>query len=262
MDEIARYNRERWNSLVQAQAIFTKPYLHLSAEEAQSYLDPKGLLGDIKGKRVLCLASGGGQQSVAFALLGASVTVIDLSEAQLQRDQEAAEKYGLLIQVQQSDMRDLSCLEGASFDIVYQPYSINFVPEAKSVFQEVARVLRSQGLYHFMCANPLVLGLNPEDWEGTGYPLRLPYVSGGVVSLADEDWVFGQAPKPATEILWRREYRHTFSDLVNGLVESELEIYRLYEEHFGEADFSQPAGTPQHFTAVAPPWLIFWAVRK
>ena len=35
---------------------------------------------------VLCLACGGGQQSVALALLNANVTVFDLSEGQLDRD--------------------------------------------------------------------------------------------------------------------------------------------------------------------------------
>ena len=39
---------------------------------------------------VLCLAAGGGQQSVAFALLGANVTVFDLSETQLEHDRLAA----------------------------------------------------------------------------------------------------------------------------------------------------------------------------
>ncbi len=261
MDEIARYNRERWNSLVQAEAIFTKPYLDLDVEEAKSYLDPKGLLAEIAGKRVLCLASGGGQQSVAFALLGADVTVFDLSEGQLQRDKEAAEKYGLTIRIQQGDMRDLSCFEANSFDIVYQPYSINFVPEARSVFREVARVLCSQGIYHFMCANPFLLGMNPEDWDGTGYPLRYPYQSGAIVSLADEDWVFGEAPK-LDAIPWRREYRHTLSDLINGLIGENLEIFHFYEQPSGEADFSQPAGTSEHFTAVAPLWIIFWSIRK
>lgn len=38
---------------------------------------PAGLLADIDGKDVLCLASGGGQQSAVFSLLGAKVTVVD-----------------------------------------------------------------------------------------------------------------------------------------------------------------------------------------
>ena len=44
------------------------------------------LIDKIAGKGVLCLAGGGGQQSAAFALLGAKVTVLDFSETQLERD--------------------------------------------------------------------------------------------------------------------------------------------------------------------------------
>jgi 2-polyprenyl-3-methyl-5-hydroxy-6-metoxy-1,4-benzoquinol methylase len=57
------------------------------------------LLGDISGKRVLCLAAGGGQQSAAFGLLGADVTVFDLSDEMLARDQAAASRYGLPLAV-------------------------------------------------------------------------------------------------------------------------------------------------------------------
>src|SRR5690348_16538599 len=122
MDEIARYNLERWQALVDAQAVFTRPELQLDPSRAQALLDPQQRLGDVAGKTVLCLASGDGQQSVAFALLGAHVTVVDLSDAQLQRDHQVAAQYGLDITVLQGDMRDLSALDVASFDIVYQPY--------------------------------------------------------------------------------------------------------------------------------------------
>ncbi len=54
-----------------------------------------GILKDVAGKKVLCLASGGGPDSVAFGLLGATVTVLDLSDVQLERDRQAAEHHGL-----------------------------------------------------------------------------------------------------------------------------------------------------------------------
>src|SRR5262245_23876261 len=156
MDEIARYNVERWKALAKANALFTRPDWSLDVASARAKLDPEGRLGEIEGKAVLCLASGGGQQSAAFALLGASVTVLDLSEEQLQRDRQAAAHYHVNIQTLQGDMRDLSQLPAQGFDLVWQPYSLNFVPEVHQVFREVARVLRPGGLYRFSCANPFV----------------------------------------------------------------------------------------------------------
>ena len=60
-----------------------------------------------------------GQQSVAFALLGTKVTVVDLSDAQLERDRGGAAQLGLDLSTLQGDMRDLSHLDAARFDIVY-----------------------------------------------------------------------------------------------------------------------------------------------
>src|SRR5688572_9983833 len=95
MDELAKYNIERWKALVEANAVFTRPALELDPISAREKLDPEGRLGQVAGKDVLCLACGGGQQSVAFALLESNVTVFDLSEAQLRRDREAAAHYGV-----------------------------------------------------------------------------------------------------------------------------------------------------------------------
>jgi SAM-dependent methyltransferase len=168
MDDIARYNAERWRRLVEANAVFTQPKLDLDANTARTMVDPENKLGDLSGRRVLCLAAGGGQQSAAFAWLGAQVTVFDLAEGQLARDRQAAEHYGFSIQAIQGDMRDLSALPAATFDLVWQPYSLNFVPDSRLVFAQVRRVLRQGGLYYFACANPFFFGMRQDDWNGEG----------------------------------------------------------------------------------------------
>ncbi|WP_074364758.1 hypothetical protein [Clostridium sp. N3C] len=52
---------------------------------------------DIKSKKVLCLASGGGQQGTIMTALGAKVTVFDNSFKQLEKDQFVAKSDGLTI---------------------------------------------------------------------------------------------------------------------------------------------------------------------
>jgi SAM-dependent methyltransferase len=197
MDGVAHYNQRRWAALVRAGALFTRPALHLDARSARELLDPHGMLGEVAGKVVLCLASGGGKQSAAFALLGARVSVLDLSPAQLERDRQAAAHYGVRIETVQGDMRDLSCFEPAAFDIVYQPYSLNFVPDPGHVFREVAQVLSAGGLYRVECANPFVLGVTEDDWDGRGYPVKLPYEEGASLILEDPGWIFPEAQRPA-----------------------------------------------------------------
>ena len=115
MDEIARYNKERWEELARANVQYSRPRLDLDEAAAREMIDPHGLIGEMAGKRVLCLASGGGQQSAAFGVLGADVTVLDLSETQLERDRAAAGHYGYAVELCQGDMRDLSRFSEESF---------------------------------------------------------------------------------------------------------------------------------------------------
>jgi ubiquinone/menaquinone biosynthesis C-methylase UbiE len=153
VDEIALYNRDRWDELVRAGVRYSRPYLELDSNMARQRYDRYGIIGDVRGKRVLCLAGGGGQQSAAFGLLGANVSVLDITEAQLEKDREAAAHYGFQTETVQGDMRDLSHFADDSFDVVYQSYSINFVPDADTVLDEVARVTRADGIYFLGCAN-------------------------------------------------------------------------------------------------------------
>jgi SAM-dependent methyltransferase len=205
---------------------------------------------------VLCLACGGGQQSVAFAMLGARVTVFDLSPEQLERDREAAKHYGFDIKIIQGDMRDLSCFEESSFDIVNHAYSLNFVPDPNPVFREVARVLR-KGIYHFNCANPFVMGIQQTDWNGEGYVLKKPYIDKARISYEDQDWVYKRDEN--NSIAKPVEYRHTLSSLFNGLIENKFVIFHVSDNSDMYPEENAELGSWNHLVAFAPPWLSFWA---
>ncbi len=258
MDEIGKYNLERWNALADAGAIFTRPHTDFDLDAARAFIDEEGIFGNLTGKRVLCLAGGGGQQALSFARLGANVTVFDISEKQLERDREAAEIFNLQIETVQGDMRDLSACSENSFDIVFHPYSINFVPEVRTVFSEVSRVLKTGGIYYLACANPFFINLKQTDWREEGYVLKSPYTNGAEIKFEDEDWVFN-GEKPHQEIRPCREFRHTLSVLINGLIENDLMLLKVLEQNLGTPDVHAEPATSDHFTAFAPPWLRFWA---
>lgn len=254
-DEVARRNRARWNAMARAEALFTRPFLALTADAARAWIDPEAHLADVSGKRVLCLASGGGRQSACFCVLGAVVTVLDLAEEVLQGDRLVAERYGIPLRIEQGDMRDLSRFGPAEFDLIYQPYSINFVPDARAVFCEVARVLSPGGSYVLQCANPYALGIAGSDWTGEGYLLRQPYVDGAVQQYVDEPWVYPKGSVPAA-IPVGRQYRHTLTTVVNGLAELGFIIEHLTEETTPSAGTTP--GDWHHLVATIPPWLTLW----
>lgn len=260
MDEIYRFNQVRWNSLAKANALFTRPWLNETSESSLRRIDPEGRLGCLQHKDVLCLAGGGGQQSVAFALNGARVTVLDIAEGQLSRDREAADHYGYSISTTQGDMRNLSIFPADSFEIVSQPYSLNFVPDCREVFGQVSRILRTDGLYAFWTANPFAIGLGTHSWNGRRYEFSRPYEQSAKLQYEDESWVFPEnsaAPRPGGP----REYRQRLSTILNGLVDAGFQLLHMQEETGHSATEEALPGTWDHLTAVLPPWFSFLAQR-
>jgi ubiquinone/menaquinone biosynthesis C-methylase UbiE len=257
LDEVARTNQERWDALVAANVAYSQPMLDLDRISARRLIDPYDLAGDLEGRDVLCLASGGGQQSVACALLGAAqVTVFDLSPAQLARDREAAAHYGLSIRTVQGDMRDLSAFDDESFDLIWHAFSINFVPESRPVLDEVARVLRPGGLYRIQLHNPFTAGLDETDWNGAGYPLRQPYVDGAELQFSDPHWEVWDDEGGVQRVVGPREFRHTLGPLLNRLIGHGFALLGLWEELTDDPD-AEP-GTWEHLKYVAPPYLTLW----
>lgn len=260
-DEVAQYNKQQWEQLAGAGVEYARPMLDLDADAARSMLDPYSMidryLGDVPGRDVLCLAAGGGQQSVAFALLGANVTVFDLSETQLVQDRLAAEHYGVHIDVVQGDMRDLRAFDEDSFDIVYQAYSINFVPHVPPVHAEVARTLRSNGLYRLDWHNPFTQAIDDESWTGEGYLLSHFYEDGRDMTEFFPHWDVTGPDGRVTKIASPHEYVHALSTMINSLVAQGFVLIHASEDAGSEAQ-PEPGSWP-HFMRVTAPYLTLWS---
>ncbi len=241
----------------------SRPWLDLDEERALASIDPFGQLGDVRDRDVLCLAGGGGQQTAAFAVAGARVAVLDISEGQLRQNRVAARHYGYQISTVQGDMRDLSAFSPGSFDIVYQPYSINFVPDCRDVFAEVATVLRPGGIYTFTAANPFAAGLGTSAWNGHAYDVSRVYIQGVDVAYEDEAWVLPDGPDHENRagIDGPREYLQLLGTLLNGLTDLGFVLLHLREETTPNPGNESSPGDWEHFISVMPPWFHFWAQR-
>ena len=107
---------------------------------------PHAWFGDLKGKRILGLASGGGQQMPVFAALGADCTVLDYSERQLASERMVAQREGYEISIIRADMTKRLPFEDDSFDLIFHPVSNCYVEEVCPIFRECFRVLKSGGI--------------------------------------------------------------------------------------------------------------------
>lgn len=107
---------------------------------------PHEWFGEIKGKRILGLASGGGQQMPVFAALGAECTVLDYSEEQINSERLVAERENYGIDIIRADMTKPLPFEDEYFDIIFHPVSNCYVKEVCPIWKECFRVLKHSGL--------------------------------------------------------------------------------------------------------------------
>lgn len=163
--DIIDHNRQAWDRQASRDCEWSRPVtpeLIAAARQGQWQARltpgdlPKGWLPDIRGKKILCLASAGGQQGPILAAAGADVTVFDISERQLDQDRLVAEREGLPLKVVQGDMRDLSIFADSTFDIVFHPISNLYVPDVRLVWHECHRVLTTGGRLLASFYNPVV----------------------------------------------------------------------------------------------------------
>lgn len=107
---------------------------------------PHEWFGELKGKKLLGLASGGGQQMPIFAALGADCTVFDYSEKQLESERLVAQREGYRIRIVRGDMTKRLPFDDGEFDIVFHPVSNCYIKDVLHVWRECARVLKKGGV--------------------------------------------------------------------------------------------------------------------
>ncbi len=106
---------------------------------------PKSWFGSLKGKKLLGLASGGGQQMPVFAALGAECTVLDYSLLQLESERMVAEREGYRIRIVRGDMTKPLPFADEEFDLIFHPVSNCYVEEVLPIWRECFRVLKPGG---------------------------------------------------------------------------------------------------------------------
>ena len=256
--DIVQLAQRIWDKRAREGYINCVPALHLTREMVKEFVtgerddlpgsavDPRErpVFQGVERKQVLCLASGGGQQSAVFGLLGAKVTVFDLCEGQLEADRVAARHYGYEVRTVKGDMRDLSVFDDATFDLVYQAISICWVPDVRPVDREVHRVLRPGGIYSVAHLNPATYPFCFEGgragWDGTGYRLADRYKGGPILRNAA-----GVENMEEGEPIG--EHRHLLRDIFGGLLEAGFIIRDVGESphHLKEPITGEP-GSHEH----------------
>ena len=95
-------------------------------------------------ERVLDVAAGNGNATLAAARRFASVTSTDYVLSLLDKGRERARAEGFVVRFQEADVEELP-FPDSSFDVVLSTFGAMFAPDHKRTADEIMRVLRSGG---------------------------------------------------------------------------------------------------------------------
>ncbi len=155
MIDYTKINSETWDLWAEDGCAWTLPISHEEYEKTTVdnfavYLTPcirvpHEWFDGIKGKKILGLASGGGQQMPILSKLGAECTVFDYSDRQLAAERMVAERENYKIEIIKGDMSKTLPFADESFDLIFHPVSNVYVEDVYHVWNECYRVLKKGG---------------------------------------------------------------------------------------------------------------------
>lgn len=182
---------------------------------------PHAWLGELKGKKLLGLASGGGQQMPIFVALGAICTVLDYSTKQIQSEMDFAAHEGYSIEAIQADMTKKLPFADESFDIIFHPVSNCYVEKVEPIFEECYRVLKKGGILVCGLDNGINYIVNDDEHNIVNHlpfnPLKNPEQ---MKQLQDNDCGI--------------QFSHTIEEQIGGQLKAGFTLTDLYEDTNGE----------------------------
>ena len=178
---------------------------------------PHEWFGNLKGKKILGLACGGGQQMPVFTALGAECTVFDYSEKQLESERLVAEREGYSINIIRGDMTKPLPFADDTFDLIFHPVSNCYVKDVKAIWKECRRVLKPGGI--------LLSGVDH----------YINYIVDGsekniVNSLPFDPLVNEEHRKQLERDNAGFQFSHTLEEQINGQLEAGFTLLELYED--------------------------------
>lgn len=240
-----QHNQWAWDNLAQQGSGFARPATNEDFQHPERVINPFGWIpGPVAGKQVLCLAAGGGKHGPIFASQQADVTVVDISETMLRLDREIARREKVPLKTINTSMNNLSALGSGIFDIVLQPVSTCYVKNIRAVYREVARVIKTGGIYISQHKQPISLQAAAKPSANGAYNIQEPYYrSGPLPSVTNSEHREANT----------KEFLHTLEAILGGMCAQGFSINDVKEPK--HADPLAIQGSFQERCIYVPPYI-------
>lgn len=178
------------------------------------------LIPDLRGKSVLDLGCGYGENLAEFKRLGASrVLGVDISERMLAVAKEEHPELEFI----RGDMGDLSFV-GENFDCVFSSLAVHYIEDFERFSKQVFGLLNSGGCFifsqeHPLSTAPIIKGDSRWTKDTEGKVLYYNLSNYSVSGKRDLFWIVDGV----------RKYHRTFSDIVNALCKAGFLIQKMLE---------------------------------
>ena len=182
---------------------------------------PKEWYPELKGCKVLGLASGGGQQMPILTAAGAECTVLDYSEKQLESEKMVAEREGYTIELVRADMTKSLPFEDETFDMILHPVSNCYVEEVLPIWRECYRILKKGGRLLAGLDNGFNFLFNEDDEKEIIH--TLPY------NPLKNPELYAESIKNN----WGIQFSHTLDEQIRGQIQAGFTLRDLYEDTDG-----------------------------
>ena len=199
---------------------------------------PREWFPELRGKRVLGLASGGGQQMPIFAALGAECTVLDNSRKQIESEIMVSSREGYHIKAIRGDMTKPLPFEDEYFDLIFHPVSNCYVREVMPIWRECYRVLKKGGRLMAGLDNGVNFLFDEANEREVRFSLPFdPIADPGLMDslMSDDSGV---------------QFSHTMEDQIRGQLKAGFKLLDVYEDTNGEG-FLHEHGVPTFWATLA-----------
>jgi len=227
-------NRRGWNTISagyqRERRISTEDVHYGPLAPGERELD---LLGDVRGKKILEVGCGGGQNAIVLAKWGAICTGVDPSDAQLTHARKLAREHGVEVEFANGMAEDLGRFPDEGFDLVLSSYAFDYVTDIQQAYGEVWRVLKAGGHFVFCQSHPWFQAVG---WHLAGDP-DAPEIGDYASWPAYEEWDW--AFEDGTSAPMRGHLR-PLSLIINQLIETGFSLERFLEQNYEEVAGASP----------------------